>query len=78
LAPLAAALNPALAVRTHALDDWLAAFGIDCPARHDALADAYASAQLMLVLLAQAEKQGAHSARALRALANDAHWIARG
>jgi DNA polymerase-3 subunit epsilon len=77
LAPLAAALNPALAARTRALDDWLAAFGIDCPARHDALADAFASAQLMLVLLAQAEKQGVHSVRALRALVKDAHWVVR-
>jgi DNA polymerase-3 subunit epsilon len=75
LAPLAAALNPALVAR--ALDDWLAAFGIDCPARHDALADAFASAQLMLVLLAQAEKQGVHSVRALRALVKDAHWVVR-
>ena len=77
LAPLAAALNPSSTALTRALDDWLAAFGIDCPARHDALADAFASAQLLLVLLAQADSQGAHTVDALHALAKDARWVAR-
>ncbi|MBM4219920.1 MAG: 3'-5' exonuclease [Gammaproteobacteria bacterium] len=77
LAPLAAALNPAHAARARALDDWLGIFGIECPARHDALADAFASAQLLLVLLAQAAGQGVHTVRALRALERDARWIAR-
>ena len=77
LAPLATALNPSRAARTRALDDWLAVFGIDCPARHDALADAFASAQLLLVLLAQAERQGANSVRALHALEKNARWVAQ-
>lgn len=77
LAPLAAVLNPALASRARSLDDWLAVFDIECPARHDALADAFASAQLLLVLLAQAERQGAHTVRALRVLEKGARWMAR-
>jgi DNA polymerase-3 subunit epsilon len=74
LATLAAALNPSRARSLHALDDWLDAFAIECPARHDALADAFASAQLMLVLLEQAAAQGAHTVRALRTLARNARW----
>jgi len=52
LEPLAHALYPGKKLRT--LDEWLSAFGIQPVARHDALLDALASAELLLVLLAQA------------------------
>ncbi len=40
------------------LDDWLAAFHIQPAARHDALLDALAAAELLLVLLARARGKG--------------------
>ena len=40
------------------LDDWLAAFGIAHGSRHDALGDAYATAQLFLAALAEAGQHG--------------------
>jgi DNA polymerase-3 subunit epsilon len=61
-----------------ALDDWLEEFDIACPARHDALADAYATAQLLLVLLAEAERQGAGTVHSLRRLERAGRWIGSG
>ena len=52
LEPLAHALFPDKKLRT--LDEWIGAFGIEPAARHDALLDALASAELLLALLAQA------------------------
>jgi DNA polymerase III subunit epsilon len=46
--PLAAVLHPA--VRARALDEWLAHFRIDCAVRHQAAADALATAELLLKL----------------------------
>ena len=81
LAQLAPALypgaGPAKGTR-RALDDWLAEFGIACPERHDALADAYATAQFLLVLLAEAERQGAGTVDALRRLERSRRWIGTG
>jgi len=78
LARLGPALNPEPGAARRALDDWLAAYGIDCPERHEALADAYAAAQLLLVLLAQAERQGAATVDALRRLERSGRWIGTG
>jgi DNA polymerase III subunit epsilon len=75
LAQLAPALYPAHARSRHSLDDWLAAFGIGHPARHDALADAYATAQLLLVLLAEAERQGLARLRDLHSAARGRRWL---
>ena len=61
-----------------ALDDWLEEFGIACPQRHDALADAYATAQLLLMLLAEAERQGAGTVKALRRLERAGRWVGTG
>lgn len=58
LASLAPALFPELAGKLHTLDDWLAQFGIELHARHDALADAFGTAQLMLVMLEKSRQQG--------------------
>lgn len=75
LATLAPALFPGRKAKT--LEDWLAAFGIECPGRHDALADAYASAELLLVLLAEARRQGVQTVEALGALAASEKWLGR-
>ena len=47
------------------LDDWLAAFGIECTIRHNAAADALATAELLLRLRAIADAQGARGFDAL-------------
>ena len=63
--------------KAKSLDEWLAGFSIECPGRHDALADAYASAELLLVLLAEARRQGVTTVEALLSLAASERWIAR-
>jgi DNA polymerase-3 subunit epsilon len=78
LARLAPALFPGPGHAQRALDDWLALFGIACPSRHDALADAYATAQLLLVLLAEAERQGAGTVDRLSELERSGRWIGHG
>jgi len=67
LAALAPALFPGR--KAEVLDDWLAAFGIPAHGRHDALGDAFASAQLLLVVLGEARRQRVASVEALRAAA---------
>jgi len=57
------------------LDTWLAEFRIDCPARHDALSDAYATAQLLLVVLGEANRQGIATAEALIRIESSARWM---
>ena len=52
-----------------ALEHWLAAFGIPARARHDALGDAFATAQLLLVALGEARRQGLENLEDLRAIA---------
>lgn len=59
LAYLAPALHPELAERLRTLDDWAMQFEIGNFARHSALADAYATAQLLLVLLKGSDQFGA-------------------
>lgn len=76
LASLAPALCPHLARKCKALDDWLGAFGIDNPARHDALSDAFATALLFQVLLDSARKQGANTGSELFSVARRRHWLA--
>jgi DNA polymerase III subunit epsilon len=75
LAQLAPALCPREKARPESLDDWLAAFGIAPQGRHDALGDAYASAQMLLVLLARARAQGAASLEDLFAASAGARWL---
>jgi DNA polymerase-3 subunit epsilon len=50
------------------LDHWLEAFGLAGFARHSALGDAYATAQLMLLVLARAPARGIRDPRGLFAL----------
>ena len=59
------------------LDSWLAVFGIECDARHDALNDAYATAQLLLVMLERAKREGVATAEGLLKLASSGRWLPR-
>jgi DNA polymerase-3 subunit epsilon len=47
------------------LDAWLGVFGIEAYARHDALSDALATAQLLQVVLAEAQRRGVRTLREL-------------
>ena len=68
LAALAPALFPKGRGGEGSLDHWLAYFGIEPLARHDALGDAFAEAQLLLVLLAEAARKGVATLEQLLAL----------
>jgi DNA polymerase-3 subunit epsilon len=70
LAALAPVLFPAKGKADNPLEHWLAAFGIPPRARHDALGDAFATAQLLLVALAEARRQRVASVEGLRQAAN--------
>lgn len=73
LAYVMPALRPDLN-RCHALDDWTAHFKIDNFARHSALADALATAQLFLVATRLArEDEGSY--QALQAIEAAQHWF---
>lgn len=74
LARLAPVLHPSLKARGRALDDWIEAFGIRADGRHNALHDAFATAQLLQVLLAEAERQGSRSVADLRRLERAGRW----
>ncbi len=77
LATLMPVLFPEKAPPEGSLDHWLAAFGIGAGQRHDALADAFATAQLHLVALAEMKRSGVRTVEALRRTKRDARWLAR-
>jgi DNA polymerase-3 subunit epsilon len=77
LAGLAPALFPALKPRESSLDHWLAAFGIPAQARHDALGDAFSTAQLLLVLLNEAKRQRVDTVEGLLKTERAGRWLAR-
>jgi DNA polymerase-3 subunit epsilon len=76
LADLAPAVFPEHAENAHALDDWTAAFEIENAARHEALADAVATAQLLQVILARAAQLGMSRFADLAARAKERRWLA--
>lgn len=76
LALLAPALFPEHERTARTLDDWLHLFGIQNHDRHDALADALATAQLLLVVLAAAGRQGLMTWAKLDRLQKDWRWLA--
>lgn len=79
LAPLASALEPeGQRQGRRGLDDWLLAYGIECPARHNAAADACATAQLLLRLRAMAAVRGTRGFDALLRVARMQKWLATG
>ncbi|HET9339083.1 MAG TPA: 3'-5' exonuclease [Casimicrobiaceae bacterium] len=57
------------------LDDWLAHFGIDSAARHDAAGDAWATAQLALVAFDAAARAGMRTTRDLVAMQKAQAWL---
>jgi len=57
------------------LDDWMDRLGIVNQARHNALADALATAQLLQVVLAQAKAQGITTLSGLVKLEQDQRWL---
>jgi DNA polymerase III subunit epsilon len=73
VAEVAAALQPQHAARS--LDDWLAAFGIECTQRHRAAADALATAELLLRLLPAARADRAIGIDGLARLAARRRWL---
>lgn len=77
LAYVMPALNPSRGAQYHSLDDWVNAFGIRIDARHDAIADALATAQLLQVALFMARKHAQASFAALRDLDKAQRWVSR-
>ncbi|MGA0033846.1 MAG: PolC-type DNA polymerase III [Burkholderiales bacterium] len=78
LARLAPALFPGTgSMLDHSLDDWLEKFGIANHARHNALADALATAQLLQIVLAQAMAQGAATLADLMRIEQEQRWLAQ-
>jgi DNA polymerase III subunit epsilon len=75
LALLAPALFPDHERTARTLDAWLHLFGIQNHDRHDALADALATAQLLLVVLAAAGRQGLATWSDLARLQKDRRWL---
>jgi DNA polymerase-3 subunit epsilon len=65
-------VNPSL----RALDDWLRHFGIECAVRHQAAADTFATAELLMRLWPYLKRE-ASSWSLLRGLARQANWIPR-
>ncbi len=71
-------LNPALARDHHSLDDWIGRFGIGIGERHNALADAVATAQLLQVARTQALKEDVTTFAGLRTLEKAQRWVSPG
>ncbi|MBI3777329.1 MAG: 3'-5' exonuclease [Gammaproteobacteria bacterium] len=67
LAHLGPALFPEARLAHAGLDDWLDHFGLRAHARHRALDDAFATAELFLIMLARARARGLTSVSALLA-----------
>jgi len=74
LAELLPVLFPRAAGKATALDTWLAEFEIDHRWRHDALGDAYATAQLFQIALGQAIRQGFRSVAGVLRAAESGRW----
>jgi DNA polymerase-3 subunit epsilon len=69
------ALNPGLASQHRSLDDWITHFNIRNEARHNALADALVTAQLLQVSLAQAGNRNISNFAQLRDLEKAQRWV---
>jgi DNA polymerase III subunit epsilon len=73
-AELPKAIFPAEAQVEKTLDDWLRHLSIVDIERHNALGDAYATAQLFIVMLAKARHEGYSTARGLLRAQKNYHW----
>lgn len=65
VAEIAQLLCPENNMRNPGLDDWVSFFGLQVLQRHNASADAMVTAELMLILLKRAERQGIHNLQTL-------------
>lgn len=74
-----ALLLPALFGQTEcqSLDDWLSYFGLGLVARHDAVADALATAQLLQIALVAAQREGMGNAAQLLAMQKAQQWLGK-
>jgi len=72
LAPLSHSAFPL--VKARSLDQWLDFFGLECAVRHQAAADAFATAELLLKIWGSLGHDR-HEIYALYALANRSRWI---
>lgn len=74
-----ASILPALFPGTEndSLDDWVGHFGLPPIGRHHAIADAYASAQLLMIVLEVAARTGIYTARDLRDVERAQRWLGR-
>jgi DNA polymerase-3 subunit epsilon len=74
-----AGVLPALFPNTpnDSLDDWTEYFGLPPIGRHHAIADAYANAQLLLLVLEQAQRLGLQTAGDLLDLEKSQRWLGR-
>jgi len=61
VADLAPMLSPQIALRKASLDDWIDGFKLQVMDRHNASADALATAELALILFSRARQQKIHS-----------------
>lgn len=77
LAAAAPLLFPEHARTARTLDDWMMLFGIENHARHNALCDALATAQLLQVVLARASGSSEYRLCDLLAASNDQRWLER-
>jgi DNA polymerase-3 subunit epsilon len=75
LAYLLPELFPDYAKKYNALDDWLAHFSIGNNARHNALADALATAQLGLIALRAARERRATDFKSLQGMEKAQRWL---
>jgi DNA polymerase III subunit epsilon len=75
LAYVMPSLNPPLAQKYRALDDWIGHFGIRIDARHNALADALATAQLFQIAIAQASMKEILNFSGLYDLERAQRWV---
>jgi DNA polymerase-3 subunit epsilon len=74
LADLLPVLFPRRGQASTTLDAWLSAFDVPHYLRHDALGDAYATAQLFQVALAEAVRQGFRTVRAVLRAGEAGKW----
>lgn len=77
LANLLPELYPQHAKKCHALDDWLNCFSLHNDARHNALADAMATAQLGLMTLRSAHAKGNSDFKSLQEMEKAQRWLSK-
>jgi DNA polymerase III subunit epsilon len=75
LAYVIPALYPEQSGTLRTLDDWMHYFGIRNSTRHNALADAMATAELLLIVLKKAHQAGIHHLGGLLQLEKAQRWV---